>query len=186
MSTLKADTWQQISGFVPQTLVQFVPVSSNPISSVSQSSLVNIGYQAGGFGYDGYDYTPSYNTGVTVGSVAFTPKYNNSTIMLHTSHMSMSEKSNIADDFRISAFADRALLGWRSSGVAYSAFAGNLNAAHFNLHLVFNSWGITTKTIQIRVDASGSSSASYTFNGKYYNASAVTPPVQWYLMEFQP
>jgi hypothetical protein len=186
MSTLKADKWQQISGFVPQTLVQFVPVSSNPISSVSQSSLVNIGYQAGGFGYEGYAYEPVYNTGVTIGSVAFTPKYNNSTIILHTSHMAMSEKANIADDFRISAFADRSILGWRGSALGYSSFAGNLNAAHFHLHLVFTSWGTTTKTIQLRVDSSGSSQASYTFNGKYNNASAVTPPVQWYLMEFQP
>ena len=186
MSTLKADKWQQVSGFVPQTLVQFVPVSSNPISSVSTSSLVNISYQVGGFGYDGFEYDPVYNTGVTIGSVAFTPKYNNSTIMLHTSHMAMSEKSNVADDFRISAFADRALLGWRGSALSYSSFAGNLNAAHFNLHLVFNSWGTTTKTIQLRVDVSGSSGAYYTFNGKYTNASAVTPPVQWYLMEFQP
>ena len=186
MSTLKADKWQQVSGFVPQTLVQFVPVSSNPISSVSTSSLVNIGYQVGGFGYEGYGQDPVYNTGVTIGSVAFTPKYANSTIMLHTSHIGMSEKSNIADDFRISAFADRSILGWRSSGLAYATFAGNLNAAHFNLHLVFTSWGLTTKTIQLRVDSSGSSSASYAFNGKYTNASAVTPPIQWYLMEFQP
>lgn len=186
MSTLKVDKWQQTSGFVPQTLVQFVPVSSNPISSVSASSLVNIGFQAGGFGFEGYDKEPAYNTGVTVGSVAFTPKYPNSTIMLHTSHIAMSEKSNVADDFRISAFADRSILGWRSSGVGYSSFAGNLNAAHFNLHLVFTSWGLTTKTIELRVDSSGSSSTAYHFNGKYTNASAVTPPIQWYLMEFQP
>jgi hypothetical protein len=185
MSTFKADQWQQTSGFVPQTIVQFVPVSSTAISSASQGTLVNIANGAGGYGYAGYDSEPWYNTGALIGQVAFTPKYSNSTIILQTSHMAMNEKSNVADDFRISAFADRSLLGWRSSGVPYSNFAGNLNAAHFHLHLAFTSWGLTTKTIQLRVDISGSNSAYYHFNGKY-QAGGVIPPIQWYLMELQP
>jgi hypothetical protein len=178
MSIAKFDEWKLPSGTVPQTLVQFVPVQSTPISSTSDGTLVNL-YSGG------YNSPPISTSGVLVGSTSFTPLYNNSIIMLHTSHISMNEKSNVADDFRLSAFADQTLLGWRSSGVPYFHFSGNLNAAHFNLHLMFNSWGAAVgRTITVRADSGGGSGDYYHFNGRYTNSSSIVPPVQWYLMEF--
>jgi hypothetical protein len=180
MSIAKFDEWRLPSGTIPQTMVQFVPVQSTPVSSTSDGTLVNLSTNNS----VGYGSLPQFNTGLLVGSTSFTPLYNNSIIMLHTSHISMNEKSNVSDDFRLSAFADQTLLGWRSSGVPYWHFASNLNAAHFNLHLMFNSWGTDTRTITVRADSGGGFGDFYHFNGRYTNSSSIVPPVQWYLMEF--
>jgi len=167
---------QLSDGSVYNNVLQVKSTESSAIST----NMGNIALGAGA----GSGSAPTSDQGTQLLTITFQPLYSTSKILLYTSSFDVGETSNVSDDYRIAAFANTTLLGWRSSGFSANAAIGALNFSYgFHLHLMANSWGTDSRTVQLRFSASGSSTA-YTFNNRYSSSYAVAP-YRMTIMEIQ-
>jgi len=151
------DKMQNTSSVTYNNILQVATVSSNAISTVTNSTSVALGTASFGL-------APVSTEGIQLLTLSFQPKYSTSKILLYTSSLDVRETSNVADEARLSAFAGSTLLGWRTSYFNPS-IANNFNYG-FHLHCMANAWGTDSRTVQLRINMGGGGS-NYEFNNRY-------------------
>jgi hypothetical protein len=174
MSIIKLEKWSALANGTPvRTLQQAFGREASIVSAFegSYSSLNSSGVN--------YNNIPPANTstGIFIDQFEFTPKFADSTLVLETSMLTIYESSNVTDDFRIYAFETSTprILGFARASSQYDSFGGALNSARFALRTTFSSWGTDTRSINIRMDTSGTNSAVMGFNGRYASSFAPAP-----------
>lgn len=160
---------------VVQVQTQSVTWAANGYNSVSLGSS------------SGWGSAPTSTTGAELMSFAFQPKFATSKLYLQTSSMNVSESSNVADAFRMSAFGGTTLLGWNQFAPGHWAWNGGYNntMGGSRLSFVCDSWGTDSRTVSIRLDSSGSAGAYYYFNYSYGGTSWTMSPFHVTIMELQ-
>ena len=170
------DKMQRTDGSTYNNVLQVASTQSNAISTTLGTT--NLGSM---------DYTiaPRSTDGTSLLTLTFQPKFSTSKIMVLTSSFDISESSNGGDDYRLAAFAGSTLLGWRSSGISAYSAAGSLNFTYgFHLHVLANSWGTDSRTVELRVSATGGSTSIYQFNNRY-SSSWLASNYRMTVMEIQ-
>ena len=147
--------------------------SGVPIQVVYGAAAVSSGAQGGGYsmGTPCNGDTPTYNQGLEIASVSFTPKKSNSLILIQTNNVVMWENSNVSDHFYL--FATNATDGTvlvKAGQYLQNFGSGAQNGGIICLNGVASSWGTSTKTISFRIGTTGGNGAYYQWN-PYYNVS---------------
>jgi hypothetical protein len=112
---------------------------------------------------------PTSTSGTLFHSFNFTPKFSNSKLFLQSTNLIMGEYANVSDEFFMAAFYDTTRAALVVPSAAYTHFAGSLNLGFYSFNNLFNSWGTSEKTINIRVGSSGSGGSMYANTNYYYN-----------------
>jgi hypothetical protein len=88
-------------------------------------------------------------------NTSFTPKFANSKLLIQTSTVMASEESNLEDGGYMVAFYDttRCIVCYGSP--VYSHFSGNLNLSFFSFNHTIDSWGTSTKNLNVRAGMGG-------------------------------
>ena len=97
--------------------------------------------------------------GTTWHTVSFAPKTSSSKLLFQTSNISMQETANIADGFWGLVTDGTTLYASTSGTIDYVSWQSNLNAATISFNHVFNSWGTSTKNLDIRFGCQRNGSA---------------------------
>ena len=104
---------------------------------------------------------PTSTSGTLFHSFNFTPKFSNSKLLLQSTNLVMGEQSNIGDEFFMAAFYDTTRVAMVVSTAAYVHFSNNLNLGYYSFNNLFDSWGTSQKTINIRVGSAGTGGSMY-------------------------
>lgn len=166
------DTWVEARSnpkIIPGSIVQTV-------ASVSTNSLT---------GTLGGASNPTSTDGTQFHTFNFTPKFANSKILLQSSNVVMGEYANATDEFYMAAYYDTTRIAIVAPTAGHASFAAGYNVAFHSFNHMFDSWGTTSKTIQVRVGSYASNVGSMYVNTNYYYNSfaAGTRNVSFTLME---
>lgn len=154
---------------IPGSVIQVV-------SSVTTNSLT---------GTLGGAFNPTSTDGTQFHSFSFTPKFSNSKILLQSSNVVMGEYANATDEYYMAAYYDTTRIAIVAPTAGHAAFASGYNVAFHSFNHMFDSWGTSTKTIQVRVGSYASNVGSMYVNTNYYynTFAAGTRNVSFSLME---
>jgi hypothetical protein len=139
-----------------------VPYEKMPAGSVLQvvqsTSTTSLAGTIGG------NANPNYTHGSSFHTFNFTPKSALSGLFLWSSNISIYETSNSNDVYYAAAYYDTNRICVNYAPVRYSSFQNNYNAAYISVMGRTASWGITQKTVTIRVGAGNGSGANSAVN----------------------
>jgi hypothetical protein len=159
-------------------------VNSSTTSSVQASNAVNVGGTNGA--------APSSTSGTQYHSFSFTPLRSDSTIIMNSTNLAVSEAWNFSDVLWAAAFAGTSLIIASSCPVGYYAW-GSYNSTFVNLCGSIASWGTSSRTISIRYGSGGYGSSGNNGygiginNDYYYNSQATgVNTVNFVMMEVAP
>tara|TARA_B100000424_G_scaffold10292_1_gene7714 strand:- start:1624 stop:2181 length:558 start_codon:yes stop_codon:yes gene_type:complete len=99
--------------------------------------------------------TPSHASGASYFTFQFTPQLANSKLLLTSTNLSVNQPSNVGDNVYASASYDTTLIGSVLSEIGFTHWNGALDATYVCFNHLFDSWGTTEKTIDIRVGING-------------------------------
>jgi hypothetical protein len=93
---------------------------------------------------------PAWNTGASYTTFSFTPYYATSKLLLTSTTINVQQSVNIGDNPWLCAAYDTTLIGSVLSYPGYVHWGNNLDLTFVSFNHLFNSWGTTTKAIDIR------------------------------------
>ena len=99
--------------------------------------------------------TPSHASGASYFTFQFTPQLPNSKLLLTSTNLSVNQPSNVGDNIYATASYDTTLIGSVLSEIGYTHWRDALDATFVCFNHLFDSWGTTEKTIDIRVGING-------------------------------
>jgi len=152
-STMRFDKWENSLGQPYGSVLQVV--SSQTINSFS--------------GTFGGSTNPTSTSGILYHSFNFTPKFSNSKLLLQSTNLIIGEFSNVADEFFMAAFYDTTRVAMVVPSTPAMSSSGSLNFGFYSFNNLFNSWGTTEKTINVRIGGSGSGGSMYANTNYQYN-----------------
>ena len=100
--------------------------------------------------------SPAYNTGASYTTFTFTPHKSTSKLLLTSTSVNVNEISNSGDVMWLCAAYDTTLIGSVVSYMSYVHWGGSLDATFVSFNHLFDSWGATEKTIDIRFGSNSS------------------------------
>jgi hypothetical protein len=140
-----------------------------PANHIVQVVTDSKSHSGNGISFTGSGQDITESEGYQIFNTAFTPKYSNSKIIIQTSNVLVAEQSNLGDFGWLGAWYDTTNVAFVFGSPHYSHFSGNLNLAILSLNHVFNSWGTTSKNINIR---GGMNSAGVILNQSGYSPTS--------------
>ena len=114
----------------------------------------------------------SATAGTTWHTVSFAPKTSSSKLLFQMSNVSCHETANGADGFWATITDGTTLYAATSGTIDYVSWNNSYNAATISFNHTFNSWGTSTKNLDIRFGAQraiDSGSCHINFPGSYAN-----------------
>jgi hypothetical protein len=151
--------WNGVAWDAPSSGSQFLNRIVQVVSSQTTNSIT---------GTFGGSTNPTSTSGTLYHSFNFTPRFSNSKLLLQSTNLLMGEYSNVADEFCMGAFYDTtrvALVVATAPAMATSS----LNFGFYSFNNLFNSWGTTEKTINIRIGGSAGGGSMYANTNYQYN-----------------
>ena len=94
--------------------------------------------------------SPAYNTGASYTTFTFTPHKSTSKLLLTSTTINVQQPSNVGDNPWLCAAYDTTLIGSVLSYPSYVHFGSALDLTFTSFNHLFDSWGTTEKTIDIR------------------------------------
>ena len=94
--------------------------------------------------------SPAYNTGASYTTFTFTPHKSTSKLLLTSTTINVQESSNSGDNPWLCAAYDTTLIGSVLSYPSFTHFSSALDLTFVSFNHLFDSWGTTEKTIDIR------------------------------------
>lgn len=94
--------------------------------------------------------SPAWNAGASYTTFSFTPHYATSKLLLTSTTINVQQSSNIGDNPWLCAAYDTTLIGSVLSYPSYVHFGSALDLTFVSFNHLFDSWGTTVKTIDIR------------------------------------
>lgn len=142
-------------------------VNSTTTTSIEASASIFVGTSGG--------TTPTSTSGTQYHSFSFTPSRSDSTILINSTNLAVSEVWNYSDLLWVAAFAGTSLIVASSCAVAYYSWGGAYNATFVNLVGSIASWGTSARTISIRFGVGATSGGGYGYGvaaNNYYGYNA--------------
>ncbi len=167
MSTLYVDTITEKTAGNGVQIADLVPAAGSVVQVVTYLSNQTL---SGSLDYSNTALTAT--NGTTWDSFSFTPKFSNSKILFQTSTISCNESSNISDGFWAIVTDGTTLFAKTASTVDYTSWKSSLNAGFISFNHAFDSWGTTTKSLQVRFGNQGGGQAgsqNVNYNSAYGN-----------------
>jgi hypothetical protein len=167
-SILKVSTIQNTAGGAPTAADLGLNVTGSVIQVVTYLTNQTL---SGNIAYSNTVLTAT--DGTTWGSFSFTPKFSNSKILFQTSTISCNESANQSDGFWAIVTDGTTLFAKTASTVDYTSWQSSLNAAFISFNHAFDSWGTTTKSLQVRFGNQGGGQAGFqnvNYNSAYGNS----------------
>jgi hypothetical protein len=159
---LKVDTIQKNNGETPTTSDLGINISGNIVQVVNHKTTTRLTADAPGTS------TITATSGVLYTSFNFTPKFANSKLLLTSTVFNIGERSNSGDAIYASANYDNSvLIGSVLNYTGFGHWTGNLDTSFVSFNHMFNSWGVSQKSINIRA---GGTSNPIAFAINYPNA----------------
>lgn len=156
------------------TSSQWVEIHSNtaasPGSIIQVVSSVSTNTLSGTLGGAS---NPTSTDGTQFHTFSFTPKLSNSKLLIQSSNIIIGEYANTSDEFYMAAYYDTTRMAIVGATPQYASFANSYGYATHAFNHMSDSWGTTTKTVQIRVGSTASNVGSLYVNQNYmYNGFA--------------
>ena len=93
---------------------------------------------------------PGWDKGGSFTTFSFTPHYSTSKLLLTSTTINVQQSSNVGDNPWLCAVYDTTLIGSMLSYPGYVHWQNNLDLTFVSFNHLFDSWGVDTKTIDIR------------------------------------
>jgi len=164
--------------------------SANLVASVSGNVLQVVSHTttnstSGNFGTTSSN--PSTSNGIQYTTFTFTPVSSTSKILITSSNLSLYENSNVADTFYMAAYYDTTRIAISYCPNRNTSYRDYKNMSYQSFNQVFDSWGTSQKTIQVRVGAAGANATDLVVNRDTdYPNQHGNPEVTFTLVEYQP
>ena len=100
--------------------------------------------------------SPAYNTGASYTTFTFTPHNSTSKLLLTSTTINVQQPVNVGDNPWLCAAYDTTLIGSVLSYTSWNHWKDNKDATFVAFNHLFDSWGTTEKTIDIRFGSNAS------------------------------
>lgn len=177
-STLQVDKIIDGSATTNKELAEYASGNWSWGSGVPQHTIIQVVTDENSNTGAGVTVTGSHGSsnshGYQLFNTSFTPKFSNSKILIQTSNVFIGEEANNGNWGWINAWYDTTKVASATGTSHYSAFSNLYNWTLLCLNHAFNSWGTTTKSINVRCGMDAGTIYVKNSSGTSYNSQAMT------------